>query len=74
MSSKIGRNDLRPCGSGKKYKKCCMLDISPSLPTTWNDEAGLHVLAKGEKFAAPGLAKSSRFLPTQKCAPILPGR
>ena len=20
---KIGRNDLCPCGSGKKYKKCC---------------------------------------------------
>jgi hypothetical protein len=23
--SNIGRNDLCPCGSGKKYKKCCML-------------------------------------------------
>ena len=23
--SKIGRNDLCPCGSGKKYKKCCMV-------------------------------------------------
>lgn len=23
---KIGRNDLCPCGSGKKYKKCCMED------------------------------------------------
>lgn len=22
--TKIGRNDLCPCGSGKKYKKCCM--------------------------------------------------
>lgn len=22
-TSKIGRNDLCPCGSGKKYKKCC---------------------------------------------------
>lgn len=21
---KVGRNDLCPCGSGKKYKKCCM--------------------------------------------------
>lgn len=20
----IGRNDLCPCGSGKKYKQCCM--------------------------------------------------
>jgi preprotein translocase subunit SecA len=24
VSEKIGRNDLCPCGSGKKYKKCCM--------------------------------------------------
>ena len=23
MTAKIGRNDLCPCGSGKKYKKCC---------------------------------------------------
>lgn len=23
VSSKIGRNDPCPCGSGKKYKKCC---------------------------------------------------
>jgi hypothetical protein len=23
MSSKTGRNDPCPCGSGKKYKKCC---------------------------------------------------
>lgn len=22
--AKIGRNDLCPCGSGKKYKNCCM--------------------------------------------------
>ncbi|MBP3821260.1 SEC-C domain-containing protein [bacterium] len=23
ITQKIGRNDLCPCGSGKKYKKCC---------------------------------------------------
>ena len=23
MSKKVGRNDPCPCGSGKKYKKCC---------------------------------------------------
>jgi hypothetical protein len=22
--AKVGRNDLCPCGSGKKYKKCCL--------------------------------------------------
>ncbi len=24
--SPLGRNDPCPCGSGKKYKKCCMID------------------------------------------------
>jgi len=24
---KVGRNDLCPCGSGKKYKYCCLLKI-----------------------------------------------
>jgi uncharacterized protein YecA (UPF0149 family) len=23
--TKVGRNDPCPCGSGKKYKKCCLL-------------------------------------------------
>lgn len=28
---KIGRNDPCPCGSGKKFKKCCV-DQPPQLP------------------------------------------
>lgn len=24
VTVKIGRNDVCPCGSGKKYKKCCL--------------------------------------------------
>ena len=27
---KIGRNDLCPCGSGKKYKFCCLKNDSMS--------------------------------------------
>lgn len=36
MSHKIGRNDLCSCGSGKKYKKCCMAveDFSTTNITT----------------------------------------
>jgi hypothetical protein len=26
---KVGRNDPCPCGSGKKYKKCCELKEAP---------------------------------------------
>lgn len=27
---KVGRNDLCPCGSGQKYKKCCLLNKRPA--------------------------------------------
>jgi hypothetical protein len=27
---KIGRNDPYPCGSGKKYKKCCLIASADS--------------------------------------------
>jgi uncharacterized protein YecA (UPF0149 family) len=26
-TDKIGRNDSCPCGSGKKYKKCCGAEL-----------------------------------------------
>lgn len=26
-SAKVGRNDPCPCGSGKKYKRCCMVNV-----------------------------------------------
>ena len=29
MTKKIGRNDPCNCGSGKKYKKCCLVDLKP---------------------------------------------
>jgi hypothetical protein len=38
MSHKIGRNDSCPCGSGKKYKKCCIAEptLTPgTLDFSW---------------------------------------
>jgi len=31
--AKIGRNDPCPCGSGSKYKRCCLLAVAPPTPT-----------------------------------------
>ena len=31
VGRKVGRNDPCPCGSGKKYKKCCMQRGTPAL-------------------------------------------
>ncbi|HET7291728.1 MAG TPA: SEC-C metal-binding domain-containing protein [Vicinamibacteria bacterium] len=28
----VGRNDACPCGSGRKYKKCCLAKAAPPLP------------------------------------------
>lgn len=33
MSPKIGRNDACPCGSGKKYKKCCQSALENRVPS-----------------------------------------
>jgi len=32
---KIGRNDACPCGSGKKYKHCCLPGYAPSIDHAW---------------------------------------
>jgi len=41
--NKVGRNDLCPCGSGKKYKKCCMVKdeerIAEDTSTAPSDES-----------------------------------
>jgi hypothetical protein len=49
MNSNVGRNDPCPCGSGKKYKKCCIAMNAQKSTTTWADKDGLHVIAEGEK-------------------------
>jgi len=28
LAEKLGRNDLCPCGSGKRFKKCCLKEGS----------------------------------------------
>ncbi len=35
MRNRIGRNDICPCGSGKKYKKCCMETASIPVDFAW---------------------------------------
>lgn len=40
MSRKIGRNSLCPCGSGRKYKRCCLRADEESARTRVEDRAG----------------------------------
>src|SRR3984885_16350978 len=44
--AKIGRNDLCPCGSGKKYKRCCMAnDAAAARETLAAANAGVAAAA-----------------------------
>jgi len=46
MKKGIGRNDFCPCGSGKKYKKCCLgkadQDTAPEFQSRYRFEAGSY--------------------------------
>lgn len=49
MTEKIGRNDPCPCGSGKKYKACCLLKKSAKkkLTAKWlNAPAGPNLIER----------------------------
>lgn len=52
---KIKGNDPCPCGSGKKYKKCCLFKKSSNQSISWSDDDGIH-------FVAPGSAPSPEQL------------
>ena len=38
MKKNIGRNDLCPCNSGKKYKKCCINKTPATNPSNFSDK------------------------------------
>lgn len=42
-STKVGRNDPCPCGSGKKYKKCCMQKSAPQTPPPHPDKSKIRL-------------------------------
>ena len=44
---KIKKNDPCPCGSGKKYKKCCFLQQTSEQSFSWADNDGIHFVAPG---------------------------
>ena len=52
--NKIGRNDPCPCGSGKKYRRCCQLTASVSQESAWRSqhEAYKRLAQEMMRFAA----------------------
>lgn len=56
MASRVGRNDLCPCGSGKKYKQCC--EKSGVLPRSRK----LNQILAGLFFTALLVAAASAYV------------
>lgn len=63
MEQKAGRNDPCPCGSGKKYKQCCLLKKAPGgkrkLTAKWiNAPQGPNLMERtfGQSVASAGKA------------------
>ncbi len=46
---RVGRNDPCPCGSGKKYKRCCLHKPSPTVPEV-ADASGTPGMTRNEAF------------------------
>ena len=62
----IKRNDLCPCGSGKKYKKCCLLSVDFSATF---DEIESDFKEKGINIETPGFYDDPFFLKYEKVQP-----
>jgi len=53
MSNKIGRNYLCPCGSGKKYKHCCLIHDQQSNQVSDNNFIpGFHETLSNQEFSS----------------------
>lgn len=47
MADKVGRNDPCPCGSGKKYKSCCLKNEQPKGTTFGGRKFTAKVISSG---------------------------
>ena len=56
--AKVGRNDPCPCGSGKKYKKCCLLKEGPAAPTAQPSGPDQRLRARLVEYVQRGLPRA----------------
>ena len=73
-AKKVGRNDPCPCGSGKKYKKCCGLNQTPppKVLTGWLRIVGWLRVNKSTPWDEPencGRLGCGQFRRARRCRP-----
>ncbi len=61
----IGRNDPCPCGSGKKFKKCCLVSQAPGSADTAAAEASADLREAMEAQQFGSLAEAQAFVERQ---------
>ena len=47
---KIGRNELCPCGSGEKYKKCCLRKGKNAITAITENDLDIYVTKFNKLF------------------------
>lgn len=67
---KIKRNDPCPCGSGKKYKKCCLLQQTSDQSFSCVDNDGIHFLGQGSPPSPEQLKKSKEYQKQIRNSPL----
>jgi hypothetical protein len=68
--TQLGRNEPCPCGSGKKYKRCCGKDAAPKLGAPLDmskrmAQSGMAAPAGSDEGTAPGSNPFAGFDPSQ---------
>ena len=58
MSQEVGRNDPCPCGSGKKYKKCCLSKAPPKK--TFTAKSLMGRIAPLQRMVVDAAAETAR--------------
>jgi hypothetical protein len=70
MSEKKGRNDFCPCGSGKKYKKCCGFKAQAEKQTRKSLFGALHFASDAAKTARNLADHAFKIMPKNDKVPI----
>jgi len=61
-TEKVGRNDLCPCGSGLKYKKCCLGKDGGRSPNIEEDYIRKYGIRLKEKAEIEGIRKAGQLV------------
>ena len=69
---KTGRNEACPCGSGQKYKKCCLAKDAAAEAATLASSTPGATESKRAEAPAGGRPQDRGQAPPRRAAPMVP--